>query len=76
MKIVDDGVLQFTVPMPMALREVHVYALETDEGWVLIDSGFPSIEARDQLTTELETSIGGLSRISTIIVTHFVNRQG
>ena len=71
MKIVDDGVLQFTVPMPMALREVHVYALETDEGWVLIDSGFPSIEARDQLTTELETSIGGLSRISTIIVTHF-----
>jgi glyoxylase-like metal-dependent hydrolase (beta-lactamase superfamily II) len=71
MKIADDGVLQFTVPMPMALREVHVYALETDEGWVLIDSGFPSIEARDLLTTELQTSIGGLSRVSTIIVTHF-----
>jgi glyoxylase-like metal-dependent hydrolase (beta-lactamase superfamily II) len=48
-KIADDGVLQLTLPMPFALREVHVYALETGAGWVLIDSGFASEAARAQL---------------------------
>ncbi|MCA9831738.1 MAG: MBL fold metallo-hydrolase [Dehalococcoidia bacterium] len=71
MKIADDGVLQFTVPMPFALREVHVYALETSTGWVLIDSGFPSEAARAQLSAELQQAIGGLSRIALIILTHF-----
>lgn len=71
MKIVDDGVLQFTLPMPLALREVHVYALETAAGWVLIDSGFPSEAARAQLAAEFEQAIGGLSRIALIILTHF-----
>ncbi len=71
MNKVDDGVFQFTVPMPMALREVHVYALETDDGWVLIDSGFPSEEALAQLTAEIDRHLGGIARIRTIIITHF-----
>ncbi len=71
MKTADEGVLQFTVPMPLALREVHVYALETDDGWILIDSGFPSEAAREQLAAELEATIGALSRVSTIVLTHF-----
>lgn len=71
MKIADDGVLQVTVPMPFALREVHVYALDTGAGWILIDSGFPSEAARAQLAAELEQVVGGLSRIALIILTHF-----
>lgn len=71
MKRIADGVFQFTLPMPMALKEVHVYALEADGEWILVDSGFPSIEARNILQTELEALIGNLARVSTIIVTHF-----
>ena len=65
------GVQQITMPMPFALRHVHAYAIETDDGWVLVDAGFPSTEALAIFERELTSIVGGLDAIKAVVVTHF-----
>ena len=67
----DAGIHPITMPMPFALRHVHAYALETNDGWALIDAGFPSKQALDIFRTELTRIVGDLSRINAVVVTHF-----
>lgn len=69
-RLVAEGIIQITLPMPFMLRSVHVYLVEGSGGWLMIDSGFPTEEAQDLLERALKV-IGGLNRIETLVITHF-----
>ncbi|MBM3605219.1 MAG: MBL fold metallo-hydrolase [Alphaproteobacteria bacterium] len=43
---VAPGVLWLRLPLPMALDHVNVYALEDDDGWTVVDTGFDSRRGR------------------------------
>ncbi|CAM3355206.1 MBL fold metallo-hydrolase [Paracoccus nototheniae] len=43
---VAPGVLWMRLPLPMKLDHVNVYALQDDEGWTIVDTGFDSPQAR------------------------------
>ncbi len=59
------------MPMPFALAHVHAYVIETSDGWVMIDGGFPSREALDHLQNGLRQLCGGPENVSAVIVTHY-----
>ena len=65
-----DGIHQITLPIPFPLQTVHVYLVEAGSGWIMID-GFPSIEARENLESEVRWLIGGLESLSAVIISHF-----
>ena len=65
------GIHQITLPIPFPLKEVHAYLVEAGNGWVMIDAGFPSVEARDRLEQAVTHLIGGWGAVSAIIVSHF-----
>ena len=44
---VAPGVLWMRLPLPMALDHVNVYALEEEDGWTLVDTGFDTPAARE-----------------------------
>ena len=69
-RLVAEGIIQITLPMPFMLRSVHVYIVEASDGWLMIDSGFPTQEAQHLLERELK-AIGGVDRIETVVITHF-----
>ena len=37
---IDDGILWFRLPLPMALDHVNVFAFREENGWTIIDTGF------------------------------------
>ncbi|WP_168217623.1 MBL fold metallo-hydrolase [Paracoccus liaowanqingii] len=43
---VAPGVLWLRLPLPMKLDHVNVYALEEDDGWTVVDTGFDSLRGR------------------------------
>jgi glyoxylase-like metal-dependent hydrolase (beta-lactamase superfamily II) len=65
------GIHQITLPIPFPLQTVHVYLVEAGSGWIMVDSGFPSIEAREKLESEVTRLIGGMESLSAVIITHF-----
>ena len=65
------GIHPITMPMPFALAHVHAYALETNDGWALIDAGFPSHAALAIFERELTRIVGDLARIRAVVVSHF-----
>jgi len=68
---VADGVHRIPLPLPNdGLKAVNVYAIEQDDGLVLIDSGWALAEAQDLLETclgELDHDLGSIKRV---LVTH------
>lgn len=68
---VADGVHRIPLPLPNdGLKAVNVYAIEQDDGLVLIDSGWAMAEAQDLLETclgELDHDLGSIRRV---LVTH------
>ena len=65
------GIHQITLPIPFPLQTVHVYLVEAGSGWIMVDSGFPSIEAREKLESEVTRLIGGMESLSAVIISHF-----
>ncbi|MDB6182180.1 MBL fold metallo-hydrolase [Paracoccus fistulariae] len=43
---VAPGVLWTRLPLPMALDHVNIYALEDEDGWTVVDTGFDSRRGR------------------------------
>jgi glyoxylase-like metal-dependent hydrolase (beta-lactamase superfamily II) len=69
--LVRDGVYRIPLPLPGdALKSVNVYAIEHDEGIVLIDAGQHLIEARTALERGLSSLGFEFGDISSIYVTH------
>jgi glyoxylase-like metal-dependent hydrolase (beta-lactamase superfamily II) len=68
---VAPGVHRIPLPLPDdALRAVNVYAIEDDDGLVLIDSGWALALARTQLETALAGLGHGLGDIGRFLMTH------
>ncbi len=68
---VAPGVHRIPLPLPTdGLRAVNVYAVESADGLVLIDSGWALDVAREQLETALGTLDRGFEDITRFLVTH------
>lgn len=65
------GLYQLTIPMPFKLNHVHVYLLEADEGFILIDTGVNTSEAFAALKQKLDDLGLDLSDITQVVITHF-----
>ncbi|MBK4216538.1 MBL fold metallo-hydrolase [Paracoccus caeni] len=66
---VAPGILWMRLSLPMALDHVNVYALEEDDGWTLIDTGFDSKHARATWQALRDGPLGGRP-IRRVIGTH------
>jgi glyoxylase-like metal-dependent hydrolase (beta-lactamase superfamily II) len=68
---VAPGVHRIPLPLPTdGLRAVNVYAVESADGLVLIDSGWALDVAREQLETALGRLDRGFEDITRFLVTH------
>jgi glyoxylase-like metal-dependent hydrolase (beta-lactamase superfamily II) len=68
---VADGVHRIPLPLPNdGLRAVNVYAIETGDGLVLIDSGWALTDARSRLETALADLGFGFEDVQRFLVTH------
>ncbi len=68
---VAPGVHRIPLPLPTdGLRAVNVYAIETVDGLVLVDSGWALDVAKDQLEAALATLDRGFDDIRRFLVTH------
>jgi glyoxylase-like metal-dependent hydrolase (beta-lactamase superfamily II) len=68
---VAPGVHRIPLPLPMdGLRSVNVYAIEDDDGLVLIDGGWALSESRAALSAALATLGCQLRDIRKFLVTH------
>jgi glyoxylase-like metal-dependent hydrolase (beta-lactamase superfamily II) len=68
---VAPGVHRIPLPLPNdALRAVNVYAIRSDDGLVLIDSGWALAEARSQLDDALAAIGSKLTDVSRFLITH------
>ena len=69
--LVSPGVYRVPLPLPMdGLRAVNTYAIETDDGLVMIDSGWLIEVAKEQLERSLGKIGAGLGDIRRFLVTH------
>ena len=48
------GLYQLTIPLPFRLNHVHVYLVEADDGFLLIDTGVNTSEAFSSLKRKLD----------------------
>jgi glyoxylase-like metal-dependent hydrolase (beta-lactamase superfamily II) len=65
------GLYQLTIPMPFRLNHVHVYLVEADDGFMLIDTGVNTSEAFAGLKRQLEALGLDFNAITQIVITHF-----
>ncbi|GAC1440440.1 MAG: MBL fold metallo-hydrolase [Mycobacteriales bacterium] len=68
---VAPGVTRIPLPLPNdGLRAVNVYALRTDDGFVLIDAGWDLPESRTLLADALDSLGASLADVRRFLVTH------
>lgn len=68
MEQLSDGIWRATFPLPWELDHVHVYLLEADEGWIVVDTALGSRRCLEQWPGLLGELDGPVSRI---VITHF-----
>src|SRR5918911_1219146 len=68
---IAPGLYQLTIPMPFKLNHVHLYLLEADEGFILIDTGVNTSEAFAGLKRKLGELGLDFNAIAQIVITHF-----
>jgi glyoxylase-like metal-dependent hydrolase (beta-lactamase superfamily II) len=68
---VVPGVYRIPLPLPMdGLRAVNAYAIESDGGLVMIDSGWMLDETKEQLARSLAKIGAGFGDIRKFLITH------
>nr|WP_151755306.1 MBL fold metallo-hydrolase [Dictyobacter vulcani] len=67
---VADHIWQLTLPIPVPLKTVNVYALEGKTGWVLVDAGMGVPETRDAFYTGMAQAGLQLQDLQAIVLTH------
>jgi glyoxylase-like metal-dependent hydrolase (beta-lactamase superfamily II) len=65
------GLYQLTIPLPFRLNHVHVYLVEADDGFILIDTGVNTSEAFSSLKRKLDDLGLDLRAITQVVITHF-----
>lgn len=67
---VARGIWKITLPIPFPLRTVNVYAIVGADGWVLIDAGMGTPEARAAFATSLERVGLDVATLRGLVLTH------
>lgn len=67
---VASGVWKITMPIPFPLRTVNVYALVGKNGWVLVDAGMGTPDAREAFAAGLQRAGLHVSDLQGIVLTH------
>lgn len=67
---VAHGIWKITVPIPFPLRTVNVYALVGTDGWVLVDAGMGTPDAREAFAAGLKKADLDVSQLRAIVLTH------
>lgn len=67
---VARGIWKITLPIPFPLRTVNVYALVGAEGWVLVDAGMGTPEAREAFAAGLKKAGLDRTNLRAIVLTH------
>lgn len=65
------GLYQLTIPLPFRLNHVHVYLVEADDGFILIDTGVNTSEAFTALKRKLHELGLDFCDLSQLVITHF-----
>jgi glyoxylase-like metal-dependent hydrolase (beta-lactamase superfamily II) len=65
------GLYQLTIPLPFRLNHVHVYLVEADDGFMLIDTGVNTSEAFSSLKRKLDDIGLDFQAIRRVVITHF-----
>ncbi len=68
---VGPGIFRITVPIPFDLRDVNLYLVDTGNGFLLIDTGVATAEAREVIESSVARLGIAFRDIHTILVTHF-----
>ncbi|MEC7256579.1 MAG: MBL fold metallo-hydrolase [Pseudomonadota bacterium] len=66
---VAPGILWIRLPLPMKLDHVNCYALEDDDGWTVIDTGFGSNKTRAMWQALFDGPMQG-KPVTRVIMTH------
>ncbi len=61
---------KITVPIPFPLRTVNMHALVGEDGWVLVDTGMGTPDARAALKAGMERAHLRLDNLRAIVLTH------
>jgi glyoxylase-like metal-dependent hydrolase (beta-lactamase superfamily II) len=65
------GLYQLTIPLPFRLNHVHVYLVEADDGFILIDTGVNTSEAFTGLKRKLHDLGLDFRDLTQLVITHF-----
>ena len=65
------GLYHLTIPLPFRLNHVHVYLVEADDGFLLVDTGVNTSEAFASLKRKLDDIGLGFQAIRQVVITHF-----
>ena len=67
--VIEEGLLWFSLPLPMALDHVNVYALQDTDGWTIIDTGIGN-EATGRIWQDIIDNHLQGDPVKRIILTH------
>ncbi|HXT06051.1 MAG TPA: MBL fold metallo-hydrolase [Roseiarcus sp.] len=67
---VRPGLLWLRLPLPYQLDHVNVYLIEDGDGWVIVDAGISTAQARAAWEAYFDGPLRGM-KIAKILVTHF-----
>ncbi len=67
---VVSGIWKITMPIPFPLRTVNVHALVGPDGWVLVDAGMGTPDAREAFAAGLERAGLSVANLRAIVLTH------
>ena len=62
------GIRRVTLPLPTRPGHVHAYLLPGEDGWIVVDTGVGTPDAKEAWRAELECAGG---RVAAVFVTHF-----
>ena len=68
MEELQGGIRRVTLPLPTRPGHVHAYLLPGEDGWIVVDTGVGTPDAKEVWRAELERAGG---RVAAIFVTHF-----
>lgn len=67
---VVPGIWKITLPIPFPLRMVNTYAVVGKDGWVLVDAGMGTPDAREAFAAGLARANLSVSNLQAIVLTH------
>jgi len=67
---VAQVVFWLSTQLPFRLRAINLYVLEDDDGWTIIDCGYPSADVREQREAVWAATLKG-KPVTRVIITHY-----